>query len=173
MSPLPDTAVSMLYPVLAILFGAVAVVVAVLVAAVKGFRWANEQWGQRFAAELASVAFRATIRDESVAALRSQAGREELRMAAAEALQGLAGPLMSAQSEHARQLRDLKVDLAEAKKAHGERLGALDVWAGKADVLLRDVAEHGRKLSALERGWVTMTNILKRAKLTDREEVGQ
>jgi hypothetical protein len=104
---------------------------------------------------------RALVREESIEALKTDAGKEVLRGVVAEAVTGMIEPLKDAIAEQRR-----------SSIAQGDRLGKLEQWQARADVALSLLAKHEEHFGRIDRGLLRIWVLLKRAKLTDPEELG-
>ena len=101
------------------------------------------------------------VREESIAALKEDEGQKAIREVVAAALTGAVEPLKDAIAEQRR-----------AAIAQGERIGKLEQWQARADVALGVLAKQAEHLGRLDRWVIEFGKILKRAKLTDNEEIG-
>ena len=102
---LPDQAVPLLYPVLAIIGAAIGVVVAIVVTGVKGFAWLDGKFDAKQETLLDSKKFRTVVREESIEALKS----DEAKVLSAEASRLALAP-------HAADLAELRSKVDEANK---------------------------------------------------------
>ena len=140
MNDLPQTAVDHLYPF--VVLGVLSLVT--LIALLRGLMGA-----------------RAIVREESIEALKTEAGKAVLRAVVGEAVTGMIEPLKDAVAEQRR-----------SAISQGERISKLEHWQARADVALSVLAKHEERLTRHERWVVEFGKILKRAKITDSEEIG-
>jgi hypothetical protein len=101
---------------------------------------------------------RTLVREESIEALKTDAGKAAIRAVVSEAVTGMIEPLKDAVAEQRR-----------SAKEQGSRLGALEQWRGKAEALLAQVERHEGRLDAHDRWVVEFGKALKRAGGGDEE----
>jgi hypothetical protein len=147
-SALPQSAQDHLFPFLVLGCFFTVGIIAIIVVVLKAVAASDERTRQTVSTALGAAEFWDKVEHRAI-------------KGAAAAFTGMAEPITASINR-----------IQESLKDHGKRLGDLEIAQRGAEVILQDVREQGRKMTALERGWLRVVAILKRNKLTDGEEVG-